>query len=269
MTASARATDAMTNSVSPVSSAAASAVRGAAAAASMTKKGVTIAMNKNPKSLRFRPTAWAKLLYLRDAGKTEIGGFGITAADDSLLVEAIELVAQKTSPTSVEFLDESVADFFDAQVDAGRRPEQFGRVWIHTHPGNSPQPSATDEETFARVFGRTDWAAMFILARGGQSYARLRFSIGPGAELVIPVELDFRPPFAASDHEAWQVEYAACVRPETQVKVIRESKTSRVEAATRRLEIPTVNDEWFDAWYGYTAEDRSDREDEFGYLIDF
>src|SRR4051812_35743192 len=39
------------------------------------------------KRLRFSPTAWAKLLFLRDIGDTEVGGFGITPADDLLFVE--------------------------------------------------------------------------------------------------------------------------------------------------------------------------------------
>lgn len=221
-------------------------------------------------SLRFRPTAWAKLLYLRDAGETEIGGFGLTSPDDPLLVEDIQLIDQQTSPIHVKFLDESVANFFDTQVDAGRRPDQFARIWIHTHPGNSPQPSATDEETFARVFGRTDWAVMFILARGGQSHARLRFTAGPGAELVIRVELDFGPPFGGSDPEAWQAEYATCVHPEPQrSKETRQFPAGRVEEATPRHEIPTVDDEWYDAWYDYTAEDRTEGEDQYGHLIDF
>ena len=30
--------------------------------------------------LRFSPTAWAKLLYLRDFGRTEVGGFGIATS---------------------------------------------------------------------------------------------------------------------------------------------------------------------------------------------
>jgi proteasome lid subunit RPN8/RPN11 len=225
-------------------------------------------MNKNSKSLKFRPTAWAKLLYLRDAGQTEIGGFGLTAPDDPLLVEEIQLIDQHTSPVHVKFRDESVADFFDAQVDAGRRPEQFGRIWIHTHPGHSPQPSATDVETFVRVFGRTDWAVMFILARGGQSHARLRFTAGPGAELAIPVELEFGPPFGGSDHEAWQAEYETCVHPEP--NRTREMRPlGRVDGAMRRHEIPTVDDEWYDAWYDYTTEDRTDGENEYGHLIDF
>ena len=64
----------------------------------------------------------------------------------------------------------------------------------------------TDEETFARVFGRSDWAVMFILARGGQSYARLRFNVGPGGSLMLPVEVDYRRPFPASDQAAWSEE---------------------------------------------------------------
>jgi proteasome lid subunit RPN8/RPN11 len=220
--------------------------------------------------LRFQPTAWAKLLFLRDAGETEIGGFGITAPGDPLLVETIELVPQTTSPVQVNFLDEAVADFFDAQVDAGRQPEEFGRIWIHTHPGSSPQPSVTDEETFARVFGRTDWAVMFILARGGQSYARLRFSAGPGGQLVIPVDIDFRPPFSGSDEDAWHAEYAACVRPIPKAaKELRPFRLGRVEAARRRQEIPTVDDGWYDAWHEYTNLDPTERETEYGYLVDF
>src|SRR5215469_14058441 len=43
-------------------------------------------------SLRFSPTAWAKLLFLRDIGDSEVGGFGITAADDPLFIENVQLV---------------------------------------------------------------------------------------------------------------------------------------------------------------------------------
>ena len=97
--------------------------------------------------LRFLPTAWAKLLYFRDRGDTEIGGFGITKADDLLYVEDFVTVKQEVTGASISFDDEAVADFFDSQVDAGRKPEQFARVWLHTHPGNSAQPSSVDEES--------------------------------------------------------------------------------------------------------------------------
>ena len=89
-------------------------------------------------TLRFSPYAWAKLLFLRDCGDCEVGGFGITGEDDLLLIEDVRLVRQYSTPVSVRFDDTAVADFFDEQVDRGRRPEQFARVWLHTHPGNSP-----------------------------------------------------------------------------------------------------------------------------------
>lgn len=169
---------------------------------------------QQPQGLRFSPTAWAKLLYLRDLGDTEVGGFGISLADDLLYIEDVQLVRQVCTGMSVAFDDQAVADFFDQQVDLGRRPEQFGRIWLHTHPGNSPEPSMTDEDTFARVFGRTDWAVMFILARGGRSHAHMRFHVGPGGDTLLPVSVDFARPFASSDHESWGEEYAANVRPE-------------------------------------------------------
>lgn len=168
----------------------------------------------NRPSLRFTPYAWAKLLNLRDAGPTEVGGFGITSEQDLLLVEDVRLVQQVCSRVTVKFDDAAVADHFDRCVDAGLPPERFARVWIHTHPGASAQPSNTDEETFTRVFGGCDWAVMAILAQGGESYARLRFNAGPGGELIVPVNVDFNGAFAAADQDCWAEEYAESVHEE-------------------------------------------------------
>ena len=161
-------------------------------------------------TLRFTPTAWAKLLYLRDYGETEVGSFGI-CPNHPLLVEDICLVQQTCSWASVEFDDESVADFFEDQVEAGLNPEQFARVWIHTHPGNSAQPSMTDEETFARVFGSTNWAVMAILAKGGESYARLRLNGDARQDFEVPTEIDFTAEFPNSDQDDWEEDYLANV----------------------------------------------------------
>jgi hypothetical protein len=164
--------------------------------------------------LRLTPYAWAKLLFLRDAGPTEIGGFGISAASNLLLIEDFRLVKQCCSIATVRFEDESVADFFDEQVDRGLAPERFGRIWVHTHPGTSPLPSVTDEETFARCFGGTDWSLMLILACGGKTYARLRFGVGPRASLILPIEIDFGAACPAMDREAWEQEYQGNVSAE-------------------------------------------------------
>lgn len=197
-------------------------------------------------ALRFTPWAWAKLLYLRDLGDTEVGAFGITPAGEPLRVEDVLLVAQLCTYVSVRFDDGAVADFFDAQVDQGRKPAQFARIWVHTHPGNSAQPSGTDEETFARCFGSSDWALMFILARGGNAYARLRFSAGPGGEIPVPVRIDYSRPFPASDCAAWEAEYARCVMPEDPWWSVEDSPTAEATS-----EMPGPSDGGFDMRRGF------------------
>ena len=218
---------------------------------------------QRPATLRFSPTAWAKLLCLRDLGDTEIGGFGISAADDLLFVEDVQLVAQACTWVHVEFNDDAVADFFDRQVDAGVRPERFGRIWVHTHPGNSPDPSLTDEATFARVFGRSDWAVMFILARGGQTYARLRYNVGPGADLKLPVEVDYGRPFAGSSCDAWDNEYDANVR-------VPAAKLAKPEMRV----LPAARDDvfrddwWRDPWDEAIDVEPRRQEGEYGFIRD-
>jgi proteasome lid subunit RPN8/RPN11 len=161
--------------------------------------------------LRFSPTAWAKLLFMRDMTDNEVGGFGITQADDLLFVTDFVLVKQKITAVSVSFEDESVADFFEDQVQAGRKPEQFARIWLHTHPEGVPEPSMTDEATFARVFGSCQWSVMLIVSRDGDTYARLRFDVGPGAEIKIPVCVDYNCQFEAADLALWAQQYKANV----------------------------------------------------------
>ena len=164
---------------------------------------------REPPKLRFTPTAWAKLVFLRDLGGTEVGAFGICPTDP-LLVEDVQLVKQSCTFSTVAFDDDSVADFFEDQVENGLEPQQFARVWIHTHPGQSANPSHTDEETFARVFGSTDWAVMFILACGGETYARMRVKADP-IELILETQVDFSTEFSGSRFDEWEAEYSGNV----------------------------------------------------------
>jgi len=142
-------------------------------------------------------------LYLRDLGPTEVGGFGISAPDNLLFVQDIQLVQQHCTEVFVSFDDVAVADFFEDQIDLGRKPEEIGRLWIHTHPGCCPQPSPTDHKTFERAFGHCDWAVMFIIARNGNTSAELHWRVG-SASLSMNVEVDFSKPFAESDHTVWE-----------------------------------------------------------------
>jgi len=141
--------------------------------------------------LTFSPLAWLKLQFLCHAGPTEVAAFGLAAEDDPLYLDDILVVRQRCTPVTVAFDDEAVADLFDSMVDAGIPPGRFARVWLHTHPGASVEPSGTDEETFHRVFGGCDWAVMAILGRTGNTFARLTFNSGPGGSLNLPVQVDW------------------------------------------------------------------------------
>ena len=132
-----------------------------------------------------------KLQFFLHAGNTEIGGFGISAQYDPLYIEDFQTVKQLTSCAHVEFDDAAVADYLDDCADKGIEPRRCMRVWIHTHPGDSPNPSGTDEDTFQRAFGGCDWSLMFIIGRTAQTYCRLAFNAGPGAQVMIPVAVDW------------------------------------------------------------------------------
>lgn len=196
-------------------------------------------------NLRFSPTAWAKLLFLRDYGETEVGGFGISSHDDLLLIEDIRLVQQICTWVHVAFDDTAVADFFDDQVDAGRQPEQFGRIWIHTHPGDCPLPSLTDDDTFERVFGCSQWAIMFILARGGQSFARLRFNIGPGLSINLPVSIDYTRAFDGCELAKWEQEYLANIQIFSPIREVIRSPSQFACASDQSPMNP-----WSEYWMG-------------------
>lgn len=141
-----------------------------------------------------------------------------------LFVKDIVLVKQTVSMVTVSFDDNGVADFFADQVEAGRKPEQFARIWVHSHPGSSPTPSCTDEETFKRVFGSCDWAIMAIVAEEGRSYARIRFNTGPGGEMEIPICVDYGCEFEPSDHKQWKTEYRTHVKEDKRFSEAPKSK---------------------------------------------
>ena len=180
----------------------------------MIKKSRLQVKKSRPKrlALRFSPTAWAKLLYFRDKTDNEVGGFGITQLDDLLFVIDFVTIKQEVTGVSVKFDDEAVADYFDAQVDLGRKPEQFARIWLHSHPGDSPEPSFIDEETFERVFGNCQWAVLFVVAQDNKTYAKLSFNVGPGGQVLVPTEIDYSHDFGPSNHELWDAEYAAHIK---------------------------------------------------------
>ena len=168
---------------------------------------------RRTQALTFSALAWLKFQFLCHAGPTEVGGFALSHPDEPLFVEDVLVVQQNCTVVSVSFEDVAVADLFDEMADAGIPPNRFARIWLHTHPGASVDPSGVDETTFARAFGACDWSIMAILGRTGRMSARLQFTTGPGAAISLPTRVDWSdwPDLAgllAERVEAWQTEYA-------------------------------------------------------------
>jgi hypothetical protein len=103
------------------------------------------------------------------------------------------------------------------------------------------------------VFGNCEWAVMFILARGGATFARLRCNVGPGANVRLPVEVDFSRPFAASAHADWQQEYETNVNELVVEPAV--NGLSRLAAVSYG-----ADDAWYEAWDDYVQEFQSNRE---------
>lgn len=196
--------------------------------------------------LRFSPYAWAKLLYFRDKGRTEIGGFGITEANDLLYITDFITVKQNVTAISVSFDDNAVADYFEAQVDVGRKPEQFARIWVHSHPGDSPEPSLTDEDTFKRVFGTCEWAIMFVLAQDDSAYARLSFNTGPKIQITLPVKIDYTKEFKGTEIEVWDKEYKDNINPMAFTIYNDKKDCPAVQQNISEFDEPILPMEWLD-----------------------
>jgi len=157
--------------------------------------------------LKFSPYAWAKIIAMRDFGNTEIGGYGITESDDPLLVTDFRLIKQQCSSVTVEFDKEDSIKFVEEMTDKGLSYWQFGSIFLHSHPGNCPNPSITDEENFDKNFSLPHMAVFFIIAKQGATYCRLRYNVSAGTEVTIDSTVDYTTPFPASDKIAWEAEY--------------------------------------------------------------
>lgn len=179
-------------------------------------------------TLRFTPYAYAKLLWMRNRGDTEIAGYCVTGTKDPLFVTDFKLVKQRCTSVSFDLDPEDGAEFMEQMVDEGWMPWQFQRILVHSHPGNSPQPSGTDEKNFVAAFSRPDWAIMLIIAENGETYCRLKFNIGPGGTQMLKIEVDFSKQFPPSDHGVWEKEYEDKVKKLTFSTTGKEEETSTV-----------------------------------------
>ena len=86
----------------------------------------------------------------------------------------------------------------------------------------------------------------------GQTYARLRFNVGPGGAIETPVEVDCSRPFSGSDLDAWEQEYLANVGVQ--------QSTLAISAPSGPRRVPTAGDraQYCDPFYADDEYDDAD-----------
>ena len=95
----------------------------------------------------------------------------------------------------------------------------------------------------------------------------LRYNVGPGADVELPVDVDYSRPFDGSDLDLWHEEYLANVRvpPPEPPKKAETIERSTVPSNDDQF----VDDWWRDAWADYTEFDHLREETPYGYIRDF
>jgi DNA mismatch repair ATPase MutL len=90
--------------------------------------------------LIFGEEAFNKLIWFRDRGGTEVGAMCETKADDPLYVIDLHFIKQECSSAYTEFDEEAQQDYLVDMTERGVHPNNFMRIWVHTHPGQSATP---------------------------------------------------------------------------------------------------------------------------------
>lgn len=216
-------------------------------------------MGKKALVLRMSPLAWAKIHHHRDNGnKVEVSGFGISHADNPLVIMDFVLAFQKSTPVFTEMDDTKLADFIEDMIDVGYRPDQISRVWIHTHPGQSAVPSGHDEKTFDKTFDDFDWAIMCVVAQGAQT-ARLKVKRPFYWMKEVPIEVDWSIPLVPVDYEVLNREFVEKVKPNSYIvepRTYSYAYPGRAAARPRRTRSGSLLEDDFDDrdhWASRTA----------------
>jgi len=203
--------------------------------------------------LRFSPYAWAKLIWMRDRGNTEVAGYCVTGTSDPLLITDFCLVKQECTGCSFDLDPDDGAEYMERKMDEGLMPWQYSNILAHTHPGNSPSPSPCDETNFRKAFAHPNWAIMFILANGGDVYCRLKVNVGPGVIKEMDVYVDWNQPFSGSSVVEWEKEYKE--------KVTEKKWTQPSATKTTTKSVASMSSDEVDAWLEQHQTDTSSHRD--------
>lgn len=157
--------------------------------------------------LKLTPYAWAKLLWMRDKGGTEVAGYCVTGTNNPLLITDFVLIKQECTIVTFDLDSDDSVEYVERMMDEGLAPWQCMNILAHTHPGDSTDPSSVDEENFEKAFSHPNWAIMLIVGQDGSTYCRLKMNTGPGTLSLLDVVIDYGVTFKGADPEAWGKEY--------------------------------------------------------------
>lgn len=157
--------------------------------------------------LRWTPTAWAQLLFLRDYGPMPLIGCGLTPGDDPLLVEGIRLMPQCRLLQDIDVASVTAGRGGSSRSGERHCPAPPGRIWIQCRPGDAPRPSTPERDAFSRNSAAQDWSVLFCLGQSGACWGELYWRLADEYRLPLRVAVDFAGPFPASDPALWEAEF--------------------------------------------------------------
>lgn len=92
----------------------------------------------------------------------------ITGTEDPMYVTDFDFILQECTSVKTDFDTDAQNEWMQNRLLSGENPDNFARIWAHTHPGPSASPSTTDWETFQEVMGDAAWGVMLILGTGNE-----------------------------------------------------------------------------------------------------
>jgi len=93
---------------------------------------------------------------------------------------------------------------------------------------------------------------MCIVAQDGGTFARLRFNVGPGGEVKIPVYVDYGCEFDAANFELWKQQYQANVIVD---EIFKQTDKPIQPAANQQKEVELFGNENFNKVPLFSSED--------------
>jgi len=168
--------------------------------------------------------------------------------DGSILVKELHILKQISDWASCEITKDGFLQYDRMMEERKLEPHQYGRVWLHTHPGKSATPSKTDWENFRR-FQDYGWALMLILASDwtatGHLWIRDSYS-AVGSVVPVDVALVLDPPWLIQEDD-WLKDLKLVEEPAPRPTLYRKDKKSRKQTGKKKsVKDPESFVSWFD-----------------------